>query len=56
VDELFERVMREHYDPCYARSLKKHAQHQAPAEPAHVQVTDLDPAGLSAAAAALKAL
>jgi tRNA 2-selenouridine synthase len=27
VDELFEHVMREHYDPCYARSLKKHVQH-----------------------------
>jgi tRNA 2-selenouridine synthase len=56
VDELFERVMREHYDPCYARSLRKHVQHHMPAESAHVQVTDLGPAGLAAAAAGLKAL
>jgi tRNA 2-selenouridine synthase len=56
VDELFERVMREHYDPCYTRSLKKHVQHGAAATSLHVQVADLGPAGLASAAQALKTL
>lgn len=43
-DALFEAVMREHYDPCYARSLGRGR------ELAPLAVDDLSPAGLAAVA------
>lgn len=49
VDALFEAVMREHYDPCYARSMSRaHALEPLPLD-------DLSPAGLAAVAARLAA-
>jgi tRNA 2-selenouridine synthase len=50
-DQLFERVMTAHYDPCYARSTHRH---YGPAAPHHeVALATLDPAGLAACAARL---
>jgi tRNA 2-selenouridine synthase len=48
VDELFERVMTNHYDPCYERSSKHGITKQAKAD--HLPLTGLDPASLATAA------
>lgn len=46
VDELFERVMAQHYDPCYARSLtghfRAHAQRMATVDLQSCEPTELD--------------
>jgi tRNA 2-selenouridine synthase len=50
-DSLFESIMREHYDPCYARSTSSH--YGASADVPTVDLDGLDPASLSRAAARL---
>lgn len=52
-DALFERVMIAHYDPCYARSTRRHYGPIAPVR--DVRLDSLDPAGLRACAANLLA-
>jgi tRNA 2-selenouridine synthase len=51
VDELFERVMVAHYDPCYARSTKRQYDTTASAAPVHLDA--LDEASLDSAAQAV---
>lgn len=51
VDELFERVMSAHYDPCYARSTSR--AYGSPVEDRHIHLESLSEDGLRAAAAKL---
>jgi tRNA 2-selenouridine synthase len=53
IDELFERVMTEHYDPCYERSTRR-SYEQASAEKA-MQLQSLEPDQLEAIARELAA-
>lgn len=48
VDELFERVMVKHYDPCYARTAKR--SHSPQASTIQLHLADMSTAGLQAAA------
>ena len=48
VDELFESVMTQHYDPCYRRSTRRSYGHRT--EAASLLLESLDPAGLASAA------
>jgi tRNA 2-selenouridine synthase len=50
VDALFEAVMRQHYDPCYLRSMRRNRALQP------LDLPDLSPATLAAAARRLLAL
>jgi tRNA 2-selenouridine synthase len=45
IDTLFERVMTEHYDPCYARSNRRN--HGTPAGQRQVQLASLGPPALA---------
>lgn len=48
VDELFERVMVAHYDPCYTRSTRNHYQERA--ELQSLEVPSVEPADLATVA------
>ena len=50
IDELFERIMTQHYDPCYARSTKAHYGPEA----RELALTGLDPASLALAASTIR--
>ena len=50
-DALFQRVMEAHYDPCYARSTRRHYGPAAPRR--EVQLRGLDAGGLRGAVASL---
>lgn len=52
-DELFARVMTDHYDPCYERSGRRSYQRRADAE--HVRLDSLAPEALQKVASALAA-
>jgi tRNA 2-selenouridine synthase len=52
IDELFERVMTHHYDPCYARSTK--ANYGPVAQASGFALSGLDPASLAEAASAMR--